>query len=1497
MSGCEASPQRSPRHAGGAAAAGGLNFQAAVTAIAIIYMLRGQPIRWLENVVHDLVIGVEAETGTSGDDIRLTLAEGGVVEVQVKKGLRATQDLWSALLAIAVAIERGTGVYGLLVVCPQSSQTIQRDLQRDLINIGEGRTDHLTSVGRKWLQQLQAAGLNPTLVCARLRIRTVAALTADRGDVQAARAELSHICEKSDVDHSWTTLYANAAQLIERRGRHDRSSAATILRTIPVRLLGELAPLDTPPPRPNSDTLSGLLAGQASPRAAWGTPLSDRARTLLGKEAEDEAERIRKSRYFVGFDLPNAARRLVSQLSDGEFSSCADPIRARLLAYCARWLAFKSDAAEVEALIAASRVLGPTEEATIASAFVAAKTDWTAGLQLLAPIATPSARSAMLQIVYNANGPEKTLAWIEQAGLGVEGLNSDGRFVLLSCRIHQADWDGAFADARKITDQDFECTPILCQTAAVAFLAETVVVDMRPFVLSGVPLDPASFPLIDAVSAINLRRDAKRLFREGEIFAREFGSPPVVRFNAQYALWLELRDPATHRDAKGRLVEIFAKGNDVIPYVPLALAFEIPLDRTAIDATLARQMAFEPAGNAEIAVARLALAMAMPESNAAVAYFDAHAEVMRKHLVPAGILKIEINFLVAAKRFARARERLAADGAVLGDADRQELEQTLARGPGGLETHDLEQAYARSSDTSSLKLLVMHLAGQDFSDRLVELGRELVLRTRSRHEAEALVSLLVRHSRHYDIAALLDDIHDLVDGSPLLRSALAWNFFRDGDLGPAERIVDALLSERDDQSDRNLKSNILIFSGRWSELTSFVESQWAARHNRDPEELIAAAQLGHWIGSPRAMDLIKFAAKEGAEDPHVLLGSYSLATQMGRENDPETFSWFEQAATLSGEDGPVQRISLADLFARAPDRNQHVEMASELWRRGEAALPLVAKAFRQASLAMLLAPIIANPTQSDPRKRTIVSAFSGARDARPPIANGRIGLDGSALITLASLGRLGAVLSHPRGVILPHATLSWMFAERRDLPFHQPSRIAAARDLIRLITDGKLHLFSPREPLDASLSDLVGRTLAAMLVEAQPSGNAPPARYVIRSAKVTRVGSFLNEVADLSTHAASLRSCQALVDALVLHGVMSGPEEAAARRYLERAEERWPVESPLAPGADLYLDDPSVSYLQWTGVLGKISAAGFRPFISENELVEAKALIEADRRGDEMEAIVEAIRSTLSEAIADGRVVLDRWSDGENPTTHPNISILQLAPNAAVVVTDDRYMNQYPRVEQNSVTTPIWTSLDLLSELEEEGNLSRKEVWAYKTKLRQYGYALIPSDQSELEYYLSKSPVINGKLFENAELKAFRENLRLTEQRRWLVLMKENAWLFRLLTDLCEATKTQWRDDIPDEDARARSGWLLACADLRNWAGCLDGDQGNIARYGMAIAYSRLLMNRVESRSDAALARMDAWLENLMSNLKAEQPDIYDWMLAQARQAIAFHAKDIADGT
>ncbi len=98
--------------AGGAATGGGINFQAAVSAIAYVYMARGQQLFWLNKVAEDIPVAEYAETGGAGDDICIMLKSGEVVEAQVKKGLKSGSKLWDTLTKLASAIKADTIDYG-----------------------------------------------------------------------------------------------------------------------------------------------------------------------------------------------------------------------------------------------------------------------------------------------------------------------------------------------------------------------------------------------------------------------------------------------------------------------------------------------------------------------------------------------------------------------------------------------------------------------------------------------------------------------------------------------------------------------------------------------------------------------------------------------------------------------------------------------------------------------------------------------------------------------------------------------------------------------------------------------------------------------------------------------------------------------------------------------------------------------------------------------------------------------------------------------------------------------------------------------------------------------------------------------------------------------------------------------------------------------------------------------------------------------------------------
>ena len=216
--------KKTNRGGGGPATASGINFQAAVTAMAGVHLINGSPLGWLDGLVNDTPVAVWAETGGPGDDIKLELRDKSTVEVQAKRGLQTGSKLWDSLMRLAHAIAEGKIDYGVLVVSPDTSKTIAYGLSRDVRRLADGRADNLGSVALTFCSKLEVAGLQPQSICGRLRIQVVHGLDSDNASISAAKAFLSSlVSDQEDVNAAWNRLCQEAGAIMERRGRWEAS--------------------------------------------------------------------------------------------------------------------------------------------------------------------------------------------------------------------------------------------------------------------------------------------------------------------------------------------------------------------------------------------------------------------------------------------------------------------------------------------------------------------------------------------------------------------------------------------------------------------------------------------------------------------------------------------------------------------------------------------------------------------------------------------------------------------------------------------------------------------------------------------------------------------------------------------------------------------------------------------------------------------------------------------------------------------------------------------------------------------------------------------------------------------------------------------------------------------------------------------------------------------------------------------------------------------------
>lgn len=1223
-------------------------------------------------------------------------------------------------------------------------------------------------------------------------------------------------------------------------------------------------------------------------------------RSLSDQEIDKEVERVRKARHILGFQAKEAAITLANRVENAELAGGSAGHRARALAWCARFLAIGDTVGRARELLRQSRELAATPEADIAEAFIIAETSKSDALAKLAAIGSPAAKSAALRIVINHDKAEGALSWVQNAGLTVASFDAEGKLYHITNQLAVGHWDGAVHSAADVTNEDLDEVPALLHVKAVAHLIQAVPADLRSVAVSQVPFEAAHFPLSSDAEALEARRRAVTYFRRVATFAASIGATVASNVASDYVLWLSLRDPDQRADALEDLRASMRDDKQSLRRVHLALQFGVKLDIDAIEKKIDQNLALAGKGTADEALARFALAFAKGSPKAVAEYIAAHRKELYEHLNRTLVVVTEIEMLTRAGLKDIAKRRLEEEvTAGLGEREQQYLGRIVAETASADPAAERRKHYESTGNVADLIGLVAHLEEHKLWQELYPYAEKLFSITHSLEDGRTFARCLERTRQDGRLLDFLSTHTTLVAQSPTLKTMLAWAHYRNGQFDAAASTLNQLAATQNDSNHRALRVQIAIASGRWSDLAEHTTNEWNNREKRTATELLMAGELAHAVSAPHARELVTAAAEKAPDDPSILAGAYFHSIKAGWEQNEVTSKWLTTAASLSGNDGPIRAVSMKELVEQKPEWDkQHASVWNQL---NEGKIPVFGAAYvLNRSLAdFVLLPSLANLTEPDLRRKNIVFAYSGARSPAK-IEFKRVALDLTTVFTLAQL-RLLETVQATYEVVIPHLTLGLLFHERQQATFHQPSRIRDAHDLKRHIADGSLRVLRTQTAPDHVLAKEVGIHLAGMLLTA--AGKPPstePARYVIRSSPVHRLGSVLQEEADLSAYAPYLRSCQALVEKMRAKGILTLKEEQRALAYLKLQERRWPSEPEMADGAALYLDDVSVSYLRTVGVLGKVKAAGFTAYVSENEDDDSNRLIAFEHLSSQQLDVIEAIRKTLAQGVKAGRVHAVRSmqiEEDEKPfKTHPTFAVLNLDTEVDAFVVDDRFVNRYLNIERNGRPTPVLSSLDLIDDLAERGIISKEDLFAHRTYLRQAGYQFVSVTIDELLHHLGNAQLRDGHVVETAELRAIRESLLRARMSKMLQIPLETPWLHQTMRSLIYCVKEVWKDKPDFAEASSQSEWLLELLDVRGWApSALPGNERGFALFAHA-AHLQSIMTAPEGVTEEVKNAYFDWVdERLLKDLRDTLPEAFAWIVARTREMITHEADRIAD--
>lgn len=223
---------------GGSAGGGGYDYQAETYGLIAAKILAQESLNWVETGCDRVPILINMETGSGGDDLRITLRHGAKIELQSKRGLQRGENLWYALLTLARAVNADSDTYGVLLTNTEASNTIREHLKNGIIRVGQGIANDLPEIVDEFLKHLQDNGLkNLSHICSHIRIVIRDFDPGSSGEEETFATLRKLVAEPEMVGAARNTLVSDGHDLIKVRGSRDTSSIARVVQQAGIHLL------------------------------------------------------------------------------------------------------------------------------------------------------------------------------------------------------------------------------------------------------------------------------------------------------------------------------------------------------------------------------------------------------------------------------------------------------------------------------------------------------------------------------------------------------------------------------------------------------------------------------------------------------------------------------------------------------------------------------------------------------------------------------------------------------------------------------------------------------------------------------------------------------------------------------------------------------------------------------------------------------------------------------------------------------------------------------------------------------------------------------------------------------------------------------------------------------------------------------------------------------------------------------------------------------------
>lgn len=1222
------------------------------------------------------------------------------------------------------------------------------------------------------------------------------------------------------------------------------------------------------------------------------------------REVTECLSRALRRRGFVGTDITAELAALADRVIDGDLALASRAIRSEVCDRAARANAAAETSAAARRFYDSAAMLNPSHDLFIADALLkCADGDPDATLRILRTRSDQEARSALFMVLIHQRGAEAALAWARTEELALSDFNPPGAINLVLTQIENGEFELALADIDLIQDEYLDQCPVLRLLRAQLTLASILPPDQKAALLQGLPLNPRALQLRAGQKSQERIRAASEDLRALIGTLRELELGNLENFLSEFDLWLRLESTITREDALAQLAAEIVDPAKTLRRVRLALAYEVPFNREALQRHLAGQKAIGGwAADERFAAFLIAYHSNHPKKISE--FFDNHHDDLfaQTDLARSVLAGIEIEALAQTGRFEDARQHIALHrGTDLTPEQADDMEQVVTYIEKGDEAEALRQRYTRSQSLTDLRLLVAELRARNDTRQLAAYAPALARATKTQDDFDLAIKSLLGANRQSEVLTLTDDLPEVYELNDEYAAIKGWSLYGMGRVMEARAIARKLLGQRNIASDRELAINTAVESGDWGYLQAILAEEVADVDALPANDLIRLARLALEVGSPYVDQFRDAALRKAPDDPQINLAAYMLATEQGEEyRSPRAHEWFRKAIEQSGPNGPVRSVSLRDLVDQTPSWNERADNIDQMVRRAEAPLFIAAKSLRRQLIDLTLGQALRNTDPDDPRIRYPVFAFSGAHSVRDLSETKPAAFDITALITLDYLGLLESALAHFERPIIAPTTLSLLFIERQFLKVQQPSEMAKAARIQTLIADGRLKVVPTTPTTVPDASKDIGHDLAALLSAALRDGG-----LVVRTAPVFKLGSFLDESVDMKAYSSVLTDTLSVLTFLAGSGEIDAATRKSAQQYLGQVDAGWQAANPIHATSTLYLDDLAVTYLDHAGVLEALTRSVAVTYVHEDLDKQTREALRHDKHAEALLNAIERIRSTLSTQIEAGRIGFSaRHTARENPEgvadaildSLPTLDLLSDLSSIDTAIADDRCLNKLPTWSDSSARNALSSStIDILATLRTIGKIHEEAYWRARHQLRVAGYYAVPLESVELLHHLSPAPIIDGRLRETPELKAVRESLALPLVNESFI-PTEVPWLIGARLAVCATIRDLWLRTPDLDHAEAQADWLLSILpNPLEWCLAPDNQAAWAAARQQAAAQVAQMMLFV-GPSDQRRKRYFSWMdEKLVTPLQTAHPEIWDATLDFLKTYIP-HLMEIDDG-